>query len=63
MKRRDFEKHLRDHGCVMHHHGGRHDIWINPATQMRAPVPRHKEFPKIGLIRGICRQLGIPTPV
>lgn len=63
MKRRDLEKHLREHGCELHHHGGNHDIWINLKTQARAPVARHKEFPKIGTIRGICRQLGIPSPV
>ncbi|MEM1109773.1 MAG: type II toxin-antitoxin system HicA family toxin [Planctomycetota bacterium] len=63
MKRRDLEKHLREHGCELHHHGGRHDIWINLKTQARAPVPRHKEMPKIGTVRGICRQLGVPSPV
>ena len=26
MKRRDLEKHLREHGCELHHHGGRHDV-------------------------------------
>ncbi|MEM9915816.1 MAG: type II toxin-antitoxin system HicA family toxin [Planctomycetota bacterium] len=63
MKRRDLEKHLREHGCELHHHGGRHDISINLKTQARAPVPRHKDMPKIGTIRGICRQLGVPSPV
>jgi len=63
MKRRDLEKHLTEHGCAFHHHGGLHDIWINPKTEARAPIPRHKELPKLGTIRGICKQLGVPSPV
>jgi len=60
MKRRDLEKHLRSHGCVLHHHGGKHDVWLNPANQNRVPVPRHGEV-KVGTARSVCRQLQIPT--
>jgi hypothetical protein len=28
----------------MHRHGSRHDIFINPATGPKQPVPRHKEI-------------------
>ena len=31
MNRRQLERHLRQHGCVLHHHSGRHDVWLNPS--------------------------------
>jgi len=61
MSRRDFERHLRDHGCSLDHHGAEQDMWINPQNQNKAAVPRHRTI-KPGLARGICRKLGIPTP-
>jgi mRNA interferase HicA len=61
MKRRELERHLRSFGCSLHHAGGRHDIWLNPASGAIAPVPRHATI-KIGTVRGICRLLGIPIP-
>jgi len=30
MDRRQLEQHLRLHGCVLHDHGAKHDVWINP---------------------------------
>lgn len=61
MNRRQFERHLRGHGCQLHHHGGNHDVWINPANLAQAPVPRHTHL-KRGTARGVCRILGIPRP-
>jgi hypothetical protein len=61
VKRRDLERHLRAHGCVLHHHGGRHDIWLNPQTLAQAPVPRHVTI-KRGTVRSICRILEILLP-
>jgi hypothetical protein len=61
MNRQQFEEHLREHGCVLRHHGGKHDIWSNPANLTQAPVPRHRVL-KRGTVRGICRILGIPRP-
>lgn len=61
MNRQDLERHLRDHSCEFHHHGGRHDVWINPENLAQAPVPRHREIKK-GTVRGICRILGISFP-
>ncbi|MGH7202100.1 MAG: type II toxin-antitoxin system HicA family toxin [Planctomycetaceae bacterium] len=61
MNRRALERRLRRHGCLFHHHGGRHDVWINPENQAKAPVPRHPRLKK-GTARGICRILGIPLP-
>jgi len=62
MKRSQFEKHLKRHGCQLHHHGGNHDVWINPATQAKSPLPRHREYNKKGTVRAICKALGIPEP-
>lgn len=61
MKRTDLEKHLREHGCVLHHHGAKHDIWLNVVNLSQSPVPRHREIKK-GTARGICATLGIPKP-
>jgi len=61
MKRRDLERHLREHGCVLDHRGNEHDIWINTTTVGVGAVPRHREI-KTGTARGICRSLRIPEP-
>ena len=49
------------YGCVLHHHGGNHDVWVNLSNLAQAPVPRHSRI-KRGTVRGICRILGIPRP-
>jgi mRNA interferase HicA len=61
LKRRDLERHLRDHGCEPIREGARHAIWNNPSADLRAPVPRHREIPT-GTVRAICRQLAVPLP-
>jgi hypothetical protein len=61
MNRRDLESHLRAHGCILHHAGGKHDIWVNAETLAQAPIPRHREV-KRGTARSICRVLGVPLP-
>lgn len=61
MNRRTLESHLKKNGCFFHHHGGRHDIWVNAVTLAQAPVPRHAKV-KRGTVRGICHRLGIPVP-
>ncbi|MCZ6659206.1 MAG: type II toxin-antitoxin system HicA family toxin [Gammaproteobacteria bacterium] len=61
MKRRDLEKHLREHGCERHHHGGRHDAEINAKTLRQVSVPRHNEL-KRGTVRAICEKLEVPSP-
>jgi len=42
VNRRDFERHLKSHGCFLHHHGTKHDVWMNPRTLACVPVPRHR---------------------
>lgn len=61
MDRRQLEEHLREHGCVLHHHGAKHDVWVNPANLAQTSVPRHNQI-KRGTVRGICRILGIRRP-
>ncbi|MBA4019609.1 MAG: addiction module toxin, HicA family [Pirellula sp.] len=56
MKRRDLIRELEQAGCQLHRHGGRHDIYINPANGRKAPVPRHQEI-KETLVRLIRKQL------
>lgn len=62
MKRRDLERHLRDHGCELLREGANHAIWANLARDLRAPLPRHREIPA-ETARAICRQLGVPAPL
>ncbi len=58
MKRTAFVKELTTAGCLLQRHGGRHDLFVNPASGRKAPVPRHKEI-KDSLCALIRRQLGI----
>ena len=58
MKRRVFLRELRKAGCILHRHGGRHDLYLNPANGRKAPVPRHAEI-KDSLCRLIRQQLGL----
>ncbi|MGH2698359.1 MAG: type II toxin-antitoxin system HicA family toxin [Actinomycetota bacterium] len=62
MKRRDLERHLAAHGCErIAGRKGPHEAWENTTTGARSFVPRHREIGP-GLVRGICRQLGIAQP-
>ena len=58
MKRRQFIRQLLKEGCVMLRHGARHDIYLNPETGQRQPVPRHSEIDE-RLARHIRKQLGL----
>ena len=44
MKRKDLIRAIEAAGCVLVHHGGRHDWYQNPDTKMCQPVPRHAEI-------------------
>ena len=41
--------------------GGRHSLWLNPATGETQAIPRHAEI-KDHLARKIARALGVPPP-
>lgn len=58
MKRSSFLRELADGGCVLHRHGKKHDLYLNPSTGRKAPVPRHTEI-KDSLCELIRRQLGL----
>jgi len=61
MKRRDLEKHLRQHGCRFDRHRGKHDGWINEVNLKWTTIPRHREI-KVNTVRSICRALDVPEP-
>jgi len=61
LKRRALVQHLEAHRYKLLREGGRHTIYINPATDAVSAVPRHQEINDI-LARKICRDLGIPIP-
>jgi predicted RNA binding protein YcfA (HicA-like mRNA interferase family) len=43
MKRTVLIRRVKDEGCVLTRHGGKHDWYTNPKTGVSQPVPRHKE--------------------
>jgi mRNA interferase HicA len=44
MKRKELVKKITSFGCELVRHGGRHDLYINPKTGKKQPVPRHDEI-------------------
>ena len=54
MKRKDLIKHLRRHGCELLREGRGHSVWVNPANDQQATVPRHREINEY-TARSICR--------
>ncbi|MBW2195235.1 MAG: type II toxin-antitoxin system HicA family toxin [Deltaproteobacteria bacterium] len=58
MKRRDFIRELTKAGCFLYRHGSKHDLYMNPATGKKAPIPRHQEL-KNTLCTLIRNQLGL----
>jgi predicted RNA binding protein YcfA (HicA-like mRNA interferase family) len=58
MKRNELIRLLRKNGCVLLRSGSKHDIYINPLTGMKQPVPRHTEIDN-ALARHIRKYLGL----
>ncbi len=58
MKRRELIRELTRNGCYLLRRGRNHDIYINPRTGRKAPVPRHKEIPD-SVCRMVRTQLGM----
>jgi hypothetical protein len=58
LKRGEFLRELAERGCRLERHGKKHDLYVNPRTGRRAPIPRHHEI-KNSLCRLIRKQLGI----
>jgi len=56
MKRKDLIKRLTKLGCVFDRPGSRHDLYKNPATGKKQPVPRHNEIDE-SLAKHIIKEL------
>ena len=56
MKRKELLKRITSAGCVLVRHGGRHDLYANPKTGKKQPVPRHDEIDE-NLAKHIIREL------
>ena len=57
MKTSELLKVLKDAGCVLDRHGGRHDKWINPKTGAFVFVPRHASEVHKGLALEILKKM------
>ncbi len=58
MKRSAFVRQLKKDGCILLRSGSRHDIYLNPKSKQRQPVPRHTEIDNI-LAKHIRKYLGL----
>ena len=47
MKRKEFVHQLMKDGCILLRPGARHDIYMNPSTGKKQPVPRHAELDNV----------------
>ncbi len=56
MKRKDVIKKITSNGCVLLRRGRRHDLYVNPATKKKQPLPRHNEIDD-GLAKHIIKEL------
>jgi predicted RNA binding protein YcfA (HicA-like mRNA interferase family) len=56
MKRRELLKILKEAGCELVRHGGKHDWYLNPTTKRSQPVPRHNEINEL-LAKSIIKTL------
>jgi mRNA interferase HicA len=44
MKRRDLIKQIKERGCILIRHGGKHKWYQNPKTKISQPVPENNEI-------------------
>jgi predicted RNA binding protein YcfA (HicA-like mRNA interferase family) len=44
MKRIDLIRDIEKNGCVFVRSGANHDIYLNPRTGKKQPIPRHREI-------------------
>jgi len=58
VNRGNFVRELVKAGCYLQRHGKKHDIYANPRTGKRAPMPRHAAS-KESLCALIRKQLGL----
>jgi hypothetical protein len=60
VKRRELIRELTRAGCILNRHGANHDVYLNPATGQKQPVPRHIEIDN-ALARHVKKYLGLKT--
>ena len=58
MKRKEFIRKLTRDGIIFLRPGSRHDIYLNPQTGQKQPVPRHTEIDN-DLAKHIRKYLGL----
>ncbi|OEU81627.1 MAG: addiction module toxin, HicA family [Desulfobacterales bacterium S5133MH4] len=58
MKRKQFVSQLARDGCKLLRPGAKHDIYVNPRTGQKQPVPRHTEIDNV-LAKHIRKYLGL----
>jgi hypothetical protein len=58
VKRRELIRQLEAAGCVLERSGALHDIYLNPVTGQKQPVPRHTDIEE-PLARHIKKFLGL----
>ena len=56
MRRKALIQRLCEAGCILERHGAAHDLYKNPATGKKQPVPRHREIDD-NLARHILEEL------
>ncbi|MDM8556251.1 type II toxin-antitoxin system HicA family toxin [Desulfococcaceae bacterium HSG7] len=56
MKRKDLISKIAAVGCILVRHGSNHDLYKNPSTGKKQPVPRHREIDK-HLAKHIIKEL------
>jgi mRNA interferase HicA len=56
MKRKELIKKITSSGCILLRHGNRHDLYQNPKTGKKQPVPRHDEIDE-NLAKHILKEL------
>ena len=58
MKRKELIRRLRQDGGILLRSGANHDIYLNPATGLKQPIPRHTEIDDT-LAKHIKKYLGL----
>jgi predicted RNA binding protein YcfA (HicA-like mRNA interferase family) len=56
MKRKELLKRILSLGCMLVRHGSLHDLYKNPKTGKKQPVPRHGEIDE-NLAKHIIKEL------
>lgn len=58
MNQKGFILRLLEDGCILLRVSSRHDIYLNPTTGQKQPVPKHKEIDN-SLAKHIRKYLGL----